>query len=109
MEAKKANGWTGAGKAGAVLRLLKGEDAAVVAREACVPLDEILGWRDVFLRGGTEALSRGGVGGSLETTDGGALDDDWAPLDWQLDGDRLGRMALALGELISQQQKLRDR
>lgn len=110
MEASNVEGWTGVGKADAVLRLLKGEDAAVVAGEARVPMDELLGWRDLFLQSGIDALARGDSGRPRETTEQGGMPDDgdWQPLDWRLDGERLGRMALALGESISRQQRSRD-
>jgi hypothetical protein len=116
MEAKGTCAWTATGRANAVIRLLKGEEAATVAGEVQVPLDELLKWRDVFLQSGTEALARRGGGGELpETTGAEAVpeafpdDLDWAPLDWQLDGERLGWMVTKLGELISRQQKPQSR
>ncbi len=40
----------------AVLRLLKGEDLALVSRETGFALHELSSWRERYLRGGREAL-----------------------------------------------------
>jgi hypothetical protein len=56
MEAKGSAQRTAGEKVGAVLRLLKGEEASNVAEEAQVPVGELLKWRDVFLLSGTKSL-----------------------------------------------------
>jgi transposase len=41
-----------------VLRLLRGEDIEFLSRELCVPAAYISQWRDKFLSGGSEAVSK---------------------------------------------------
>lgn len=86
----------------AVLRLLRGEDLAVVAKDAGRAPEELLAWKDLFVRGGRAALdaetrARGPAGAA----DGGAPDDEPA-FDWGWEGEQLGWMVTRLSELLEQ-------
>ena len=43
-------------KSSVVVRLLRGEEVETVSRELKVPVHELIEWREMFLRGGQEAL-----------------------------------------------------
>jgi hypothetical protein len=93
-------------RAAAVLRVLRGEDAAAVAKRVGVPADLLAGWLDLFLQGGRRALCAepvaGADGGSVETQAALTADDD-PLLDWAVEQERLGAMVLRAGELVLQQ------
>lgn len=51
--------WSVRRKTDAVMRLLRGEDLDVVARELRVEAHRLAAWRDEFIDGGAEALKAG--------------------------------------------------
>jgi hypothetical protein len=93
-------------RAAAVLRVLRGEDAAAVAKRVGVSPDLLAGWLDLFLQGGRRALCAepvaGGDGEGVETETALTVDDD-PLLDWAVEQERLGAMVLRAGELLLQQ------
>lgn len=58
----KESRWSVRKKADIVMRLLRGEDIDVVAREVRVEAHRLAAWRDEFIAGGADALkARGGA------------------------------------------------
>lgn len=75
----------------AVLRLLGGARVALVARETGMLPEELLRWKNVFVRAGSAALA---------VADGPAGDEEPA-LDWGWEEQQLGWMVTQLTELLS--------
>jgi len=90
----------------AVLRLLAGEGIAVVARDSGAAPEELLRWKNVFVRAGNAALAaESGVRTSAGSVvmDAGVEDDEPA-LDWGWEEQQLGWMVTQLSELLSEEE-----
>jgi hypothetical protein len=93
----------------AVLRLLEGEGVAVVAKDAGAAPEEVLRWKNLFVRAGSVALAaESGMPASAVSvmTDAGVGDDEPA-LDWGWEEQQLGWMVTQLSELLSEEEPRR--
>lgn len=93
----------------AVLRLLEGEGVAVVAKDVGAAPEELLRWKNVFVRAGSAALAaesgvRASTGSIVTDT---AVGDDEPALDWGWEEQQLGWMVTQLSEMLSEEETQR--
>ena len=93
----------------AVLRLLEGESLGAVAKDAGAAPEELLRWKNLFVRAGSAALAtdhgvRASAGSVVMDT---SVGDDEAALDWGWEEQQLGWMVTQLSELLSEEETRR--
>jgi hypothetical protein len=109
MQMNEPRGSAGTTRTDVVLRLLHGEDLVVVATDIGRAPEDLLAWKDLFVRGGRAALdAEGRARGVAGAADAGSADDEPA-FDWGWEGEQLGWMVTRLSELFAQQQTVRWR
>jgi hypothetical protein len=85
-----------------VLRLLRGEDLGVVAQDTGRAPEELLAWKDLFVRGGRAALDAETRGRRPAGAAEAEAPDDEPAFDWGWEGEQLGWMVTRLSELLEQ-------